>query len=250
MLPSAHRSYTCRWAWFLSSLLASLSQGRDQFRSATHEPGLTTELLLDYDGSRARTNHTRAGFEVEWGTSENWLSLAGDLFSDLAHPIDLGDDGFITLQLGHALYRNNDERLYWNAILDIDPNSQLASIGWDLTPKLSVAWGLTEDWWIGGEFAGVLATRPDDGNRMGYASISLWLTWLCGFTDEETDTLSFSLWAASNEIPHDDNALFLELEYTFDLTEHLEACFSVGTDPISPWDHLGAYVSAGLRWTF
>lgn len=227
-----------------------LLSARETHRNATHEPGLTTELLLDYDSSRARTNHTRAGFEVEWGTAQTWISLAGDMFTDFSHAIDLREDGYVTLQVGHALYRNNEQRLYWNAMLDIDPHSQLASRGWDLTPKLGVAWGMTEDWWIGGEAGAVLATSADEGNRMGYPSLSLWVTWLCGFTAKETDTLSLSLWAAGNEIPDEDNALFLELEYTFDLTENLEAAVGLGTDPISPWDHLGLYLTAGLKWTF
>jgi hypothetical protein len=126
----------------------------------------------------------------------------------------------------------------------------LAEHGWDLNPKLGVAWGITEDWWIGGEIGAVLATSPDDGNRMGYASGTLWITWLCGFTPEETDSLSLGLWTAGNEIPRDDNALFIELEYTFDLTENLEASIGIGTDPISPWDHLGAYATAGIKWKF
>jgi hypothetical protein len=218
--------------------------------NTTHEAGWSSELRLDYDSSRARTSPLHLGCELEWGNAQTWISLTGDLYSNVDQRPNLQDDGYLTLQLGHALYRDNEQRLYINAMLDLEPHSILAEHGWDITPKLGLAWGITEDWWIGGEAAAILATHADDGNRTGYPSLSLWVNWLCGFTTAETDTLALSLWVAGNEIPDDDNALFLELEYTFDITEQLEASIGLGTDPISPWDHLGLYASAGLKYRF
>lgn len=215
-----------------------------------HEAGLSVDVSLDYDGSRNRTSAMHLGAEVEWGTNESWISLSADTFSDLNSDWGLTRDGYATLELGKALWRDNDERLYINASVEIDAHSYPASTGWDVTPELSLAKGLTEDWWIGGSLAGTFATSPDEGNRIGYGSLTLWVTWLCGFMPDEEDSLSLSVWAATNEEPGADKALFISLEYEFDLTDSLEASFGIGTDPSSPWDHLGVYGMAGLRWSF
>lgn len=188
------------------------------------------------------------GAEAQWGSSESWISLSLDAYTDLTGPWSMAEDGYATLQIGRALYRNNDKRLYLNATLDLDLHSTLASGGADLTPEIGVAKGLTEDWWIGGNLGAVLATSPDEGNRTGYASATLWIVWLCELLPD--DGLTLSLWAATNEIPGDDNALFLSLEYEFSLTDDLEASFGIGADPVSPWDHLGVFATAGFTWRF
>jgi hypothetical protein len=162
----------------------------------------------------------------------------------------LREDAYATLQLGHALYRNNDERLYFNATLDFDVHSQLSTHGGDFTPSLDVAKGLTEDWWIGGSLAAVLATAPDEGNRRGYPSLSLWVTYLCGWLPNESDSLSFNVWFAGNEQHGVDKALFISLEYQFNITDNLEASIGIGTDTSSPWDRVGVYGMAGLTWRF
>lgn len=229
---------------------ASLAEARDPLKETDRDEGWSGEFSVDYDGSRSRTNTFHAGLEVQWSTPRAWVSLSGDTYSDLSTPLDLRHDSYATLQLGYALYKNNEERLYWNAKLDLDPHSLLASRGWDITPSLDVAYGLTEDWWIGYDVGVVLATRPDEGDHAGFLSQTFWIYWLCGFTPDGTDNLSLSLWAAGNEVPGGDHNLFAELEYTFDVTEKLEASIGVGTDIMSQWDHLGVYFSAGLKWSF
>ena len=226
------------------------AHARDPLKETDRKDGWSGDFSLDYDGSRARTNTLHAGLEAQWSTPRAWISLSGDTYSDLASSPDFRKDSYATLQLGYALYKNNEERLYWNAKLEIDPHSQLASRGWDLAPSMDVAYGLTEDWWIGCDVGAVLSTRPDEGDHAGFLSQTLWIYWLCGFTAEETDALSLSLWAAGNEVPGGDHNLFAELEYTFDLTDNLEAAIGVGTDIMSQWDHLGVYFSAGLKWSF
>lgn len=215
-----------------------------------HEAGFTTSLGFDYDGSRHRTAAYGLDAEIEWGTKEYWVSLAFDTYTDFKSTYRLRSDAYATLQLGTALYRNNDERLYLNATLDLDVHSQLATHGGDITPMLGVAKGLTEDWWIGGNIGAVLSTAPDAGDHRGYASLNLWVTYLCGWLPNESDSISFNIWAATNEVPGADKALFLSLDYTFDLTDALEASIGIGTDPSSPWDHLGVYGTAGLTWRF
>lgn len=226
------------------------AEARDERRARGRENGWSGQVELDYDMSRSRTNALRAGFEVEWGNPESWINLAGDTYGDPAGKLNFQDDSYLTLELGYALYRNNRDRLYVNAMLDVDPHSLLSTRGWDLSPSMGVAWGITKEWWIGGELGASLATSPDEGNRNGYPSLSLWATWLCDFTPQGGDSLSLGLWLAGNEVPGDDNSVFAELEYAFGLTESLEAKFGVGTDPVSPWDHLGIYFSAGLTWRF
>jgi len=233
------------WSGAVSGALA-----REPRRAQARENGWSGQVELDYDQSRSRTNALRAGFEVEWGTPEAWVNLSGDTFGDPAGKVNLRNDSYVTLELGYALYRNNEDRLYVNAMLEADPHSLLAGRGWDLSPSLGVAWGITKKWWVGGELGGALALNPDEGKRNGYPSLSLWVTWLCDLTPQGGDSLSLGVWIAGNEIPDDDNSLFAELEYAFDLTDHLEAKFGVGTDPISPWEPLGIYFSAGLTWRF
>ncbi len=223
---------------------------RDLLKDAERSNGLSSVFSLDYDESRSRTNVFHAGMEVEWGTPKAWISLSGDTYSDLASSIDLKCDSYVTLQLGYALYRSNTERLYWNAKLDLDPHSQIASRGWDITPALSFVWGITDDWWIGYDIGASLATSPDAGDHAGYVSHSLWVYWLCGFTPAATDSLSLSLWAAGNETPGGNKNLFAEMEYTFDLTESWEASFGVGTDIMTQWDHLGIYFTGGVKLRF
>lgn len=233
----------------LSALVVGHALATDEVRHP-HQEGWSGSLGFDYDGSRHRTNAFSLGAEVEWGSSTNWISLSLDAYSDLKHDWHPRSDGYATLQLGHALYRNNDERLYFNATLDIDAHSMLAMHGGDLTPEINVAKGLTEDWWIGGNVGAVLATDPDEGDRRGYGYLTLWVTWLCGLLPNESDSLSLSVWMAGNEQHGVNKALFIGLEYQFDLTDSLEATLGIGTDPSSPWDRVGAYATAGLTWRF
>ena len=230
-------------------LVAPWSHASDPVRHP-HEAGLSGSIGFDYDGSRHRTNAFSLGTEVEWGSKESWISLSLDAYTDLKHDWRMRSDGYATLQLGHALHRDNEERLYINATLDLDAHSMLATHGGDLTPELSLAKGITEDWWIGGNVGAVFATDPDEGDHQGYAYTTLWITWLCGWLPNESDSVSFSVWFAGNEQHDVDKALFLGLEYQFDLTDSLEASVGIGTDPSSPWDHLGAYATAGLTWRF
>jgi hypothetical protein len=226
------------------------ASARDERRARGREIGWSGQVELDYDQSRSRTNALRAGFEIEWGDSQTWINLAGDSYTGPDYHFNLRNDSYVTLELGYALYRNNDQRLYVNTMLDIEPHSLLAARGWDLSPALGVAWGITKEWWVGGELGAALALSPDEGNRNGYPSLSLWTTWLCDFTSKGGDSLSLGLWLAGNEIPGDDPQLFAEVEYAFDITEGLEMKLGLGTDPISPWDHLGLYFTAGLTWRF
>lgn len=215
-----------------------------------HVEGLSGSVDFDYDGSRARTDVFHLGAEVEWGSSRDWITFAVDTYSDLNRRWSAKDDTFFNVTFGHALLRDHDARLYINATLDVDIPSLLASRGVDLTPEINIAKGLTEDWWIGGSLNAVFSTAPDEGNRTGYGSCNLWLYWASGWLPNATDTFTLSLWAATNEVPGDDNALFFSLEYAFDITDDLEATLGIGTDPISPWDHLGVYGIAGLKWRF
>lgn len=215
-----------------------------------HEPGLSFALDLDYDGSRARTSAFHFGPEVEWGTREFWINLSADTYSDFNSGWRFRSDTFATLELGKALWRDNDARIYINAKLELDAHSYLAMQGGDISPEINFAKGLTPDWWIGGAVSGVFATDPDPGKRAGYGSMTLWLRWLCGLLPNETDSIALSVWAATNEVRYSQNALFISLEYEFDLTEKLQAKVGLGTDPSTPWDHLGLYGTAGLtlRW--
>jgi len=213
-----------------------------------HEPGLTLEMDLDYDGSRARTNAFHFGPEIEWGTKEFWINLSLDTYTDFQSGWRFRSDVFSTLECGKALWRDDDARLYINATLQLDAHSYLAMQGGDITPEINIAKGITKDWWIGGAVNGVFATDPDPGDRAGYGSLTLWLRWLCGWLPDESDSIALSVWAATNEVRYSENALFISLEYQFDLTEKLEAKVGIGTDPYTPWDHLGIYGTAGLTW--
>ena len=215
-----------------------------------HEPGLSFALDLDYDGSRARTSAFHFGPEVEWGTREFWINLSADTYTDFQRGWRFRSDTFATLEIGKALWRDNDARLYINAKLEFDAHSYLAMQGGDISPEINLAKGLTPDWWIGGAVSGAFATDPDPGERAGYGSITLWLRWLCCLLPNESDSIALSVWGATNEVRYSQNALFISLEYEFDLSEKLQAKVGLGTDPVTPWDHLGLYGTAGLtfRW--
>lgn len=246
----AGSSRLLRFMVWMACGTALTATARDERRARHPEAGWSGQIELDYDQSRARTSVMRAGFEVEWGSPQRWVSLSGDFFGELDPKVNLPEDGYVALELGQALYRNNDQRKYVNAILSIEPHSLLASQGWDLAPSLGAAWGLTSQWWVGGEVGGVLATAPDQGNRSGYPQLSLWVTWLCHDPSQKDDALSLGLWVAGNEIPQDDSCLFMELEYSFAVGGTIEAKLALGTDPVSPWEPLGVYLRAGLSWHF
>lgn len=212
--------------------------------------GASYTLDVDYDGSRARTSALRFGAEAQWGDDNLWLSLALDTYSDLNSQWDWKEDLYGGLEAGWALHRDNDTRWYVNLTLTVEGPSVLSEKGIDLTPELNTAYGITEDWWIGGALGGVLATAPEEGNRVGYAYTTLWVTWLTGWLPDGSDSLSLNVWAATNEIPDDDKALFISLEYEFDIGDSWDATLGLGTDPVSPWDHLGIYATAGLRYRF
>jgi hypothetical protein len=189
-------------------------------------------------------------FTAEWGSQEHWVSLALDTYTDLKSDWRLRTDSYATLEFGKALIRDHPQRFYLNTTLELDAHSQLASQGGDITPEINVAKGLTADWWIGGAFAGVLATDPDEGYRRGYASLTLWVTYLSAWLPNESDSIGLSIWAATNEDQEADKALFITLEYEFDIADGWEASAGVGTDPVSPWDHLGIYGQLGIRHRF
>lgn len=213
-----------------------------------HEPGLSGALDFDYDGGRGRTTAFHFGPEVEWGTKEFWINLSLDTYTDFKRSWTFTTDTFATLEFGKALWRDNDARLYINATLQFDAHSYLATQGGDITPEINLAKGITADWWIGGAVNGVFATDPDIGERGGYGALTLWTRWLCGLLPNQSDSIALSLWAATNEARYSQNALFISLEYQFDLTDKLEAKLGLGTDPLTPWDHHGLYGIAGLTW--
>ena len=239
---------TMKWGLLLV-VLSSFARGADMVQHP-HEAGFSSTIGIDYDGSRHRTEPWDFAVTAEWGTKDYWAELSLDAFSDLKRDWRLRKDGYATFQAGKALYRNNDDRLYVNATLDVDVHSQLASQGADISPELNVAKGLTSALWIGGNIGGTLATAPNPGNHRGYGSVTLWVTYLSGWLPNETDSVSFNVWAANNEVPSANKALFLSLTYQFSITDHLEANLGLGTDPSSPWQRVGTYGIAGLKWRF
>jgi FAD/FMN-containing dehydrogenase len=187
---------------------------------------------------------------VQWGDDSRWLSLALDTFTDGGSAWDWREELYPALEAGWALHRDNETHWYVNATFSVEGPSVLSEKGIDLSPELNTAYGLSDDWWIGAALGGVFASSAEEGNRVGYGYITLWVVWLTAWLPNESDSLAFNLWAATNEIPDDDDALFLSLEYEFDLNDALDGVIGIGTDPISPWDHLGVYATAGLRWRF
>jgi hypothetical protein len=212
--------------------------------------GWSQTLSLDYDGSRFRTSAVHVGAELEWGSQELWASLNFDTYTGEQSNWRLRTDSFATLQLGRALHRDNAARLYLNATINIDFHSVLASQGGDLTPEINAAWGINDEWWLGGNLGGVFATDPDEGYRRGYGYATAWLYWNSCWTPNEEDAWTLSIWAANNEDSEADNALFISLEYEFDVTETMSVNLGIGTDPISPWDHQGIFGTLGLIWRF
>ena len=243
-LPS--RCYTlCLLAWLLCS--CCIFARPDALRRSGDE-SWNTSLVFDYDTSRFRTNAWHLGAEIEWGSWEQWVQLELDTYSSFQHAWQLRSDSYATLELGKALHRDNTQRVYVNAMLSLDAHSQLSRYGGDITPQVEVVWGITKEWWMGANLGAVLATSPEEDVKRGYLSGNVWVSWQAGWLED--DALSLNLWAAGNEIPDDDKVLFIEMDYTFSLTESLELSLGCGTDPISPWDHLGFFGTAGLRWTF
>jgi hypothetical protein len=214
------------------------------------DDGFSGSIALDYDGSRHRTAAFDAGLTLEWAAQHWWVKLDLDAFSDFSSHWALKDQSLASLSVGTALYKNHQERLYINAAVEFGVPSLLADRGIDITPEINIAKGITKDWWIGGELAGVFSTSRNEGNRHGYGSLTGWAMWFCRWLPNESDALKFSVWAATNEVPGDDNALFLSLEYQFDVTDDLDASIGIGTDPSSPWERRGVYATALLRWSF
>jgi hypothetical protein len=207
-----------------------------------------TSLLFDYDTSRFRTNAWHFGSEIQWGSWDRWIQLELDTFSSFQNAWNLRSDSYATLELGHALHRDKDRQIYINGKLRVDAHSQLSRYGGDVTPQVEIVWGINDDLWMGADIGAVLATAPEEDVKRGYLSGNVWIAWLCGW--QEDDSLSLNVWAAGNEIPQDDKVLFIEMEYSFALSESLQATVGLGTDPISPWDTLGIWGTAGLQWFF
>jgi len=236
-------------AWVVVCLAAGALHAVESVKHP-HQAGFSGSLGFDYDGSRYRNSAFGLNAEVEWGNSETWITLSLDAYSDFSSQWRFRSETYATLELGHALYRNNDTRLYVNASLELDAHSRLATRGGDVSPALDLAKGLTEDWWIGGSIGAVLAMNPDEGYRRGYGSVSLWVTYLSGWLPDESDSISLSISGATNEDTEADKALFITLEYDFDIADDWEVNLGLGTDPSSPWDHLGVYATAGITWRF
>jgi hypothetical protein len=230
----------------LSPALATAGIAAEEEVEEDDEPEWTTTLLVDYDTSRFRTNAYHAGIELAWGTTDFWLQLELDTYSSFKQSWDLRSDSFATLEIGQTLYE--EEAFTLVTTLRLDAHSQLSTQGGDVTPEVEAQLQLAEDWELHVSLGAVLATAPEEDVKRGFLSGNIWLGYSCGWLEE--DELSLNIWAAGNEIPSDDKVLFIELEYTFAATEKLEVSLGLGTDPISPWDHLGLYGTAGLRWSF
>ena len=227
-----------------SSALASESPLKEA------DEGFSGDITLDYDGSRHRTAAFDAGLELEWAAKQWWIKLDLDAFTDFSAHWSLKNQGLASLSVGTALYKNHKDRLYINAVLEASGPSLLADRGIDITPEINIAKGLTKDWWVGGEISGVFSTARNEGNRWGYGSLTTWVMWFSRWLPNDSDALQVSIWAATNEVPGDDNALFLSLEYQFDVTDDIDASLGIGTDPSSPWERKGVFATAQLRWKF
>ena len=212
--------------------------------------GWKWETSVDYDSSRFRTSAFSYGIEAEWGTPKFWASLSLDTYTDFKSHWDVKYDLYSTLSLGAPIHRDKKKRFFINVSLDVDGPSLLAERGLDLTPEINLAKGLTKDWWVGGALSAVLSTAPDEGNRAGYGSLTLWVTWLCKWLPNESDSIGLSMWAATNEVPGSDNALFFGLDYDFDISAQLGLNLGIGTDVSSPWERQGVYATALITWRF
>lgn len=238
---------------FLSLLaLTLMTCGFAHAQNPHHETaeGFSGDVTFDYDGSRHRTAAMHGGIGVEWAGESFWTKLDFDTYSDFSRHWALKDDAYGALGFGAAIYKDHKERLYINAVLDISGPSQLADKGIDIAPKITITKGLNKDWWLGGDIEGVISTSRNTGDRAGYFSLTAWAMWFSRWLPNDSDAFKFSVWAATNEVPKDDNALFLSLEYEFDITDSLDASVGIGTDPSSPWEHKGVFATAGLRWSF
>jgi hypothetical protein len=235
-----------------AALVLQWPNGRGWAETPRHPAadGLSLDLAFDYDGSRFRTGGSHAGIEVEWKGDKSWVKLDLDSYSDFKRGWRFKDNTYGGVTIGTALYKNHEERLYINANLIIEGPSQLADHGIDISPQITIANGLTKDWWIGGDLTRVFSTSRNPGNRSGYVSLTTWLMWFSRWLPNESDAFTMSAWAATNEVPGDDNALFFSLTYDFDISDNLDANVGVGTDPYTPWEHRGVYFTAGVRWRF
>ena len=212
--------------------------------------GFSTDVSFDYDGSRSRTAAFRGGMEIDWRGDKTWLELELDTYTDFKSKWAFNHDVYAGIATGIVIYKSHEERLYINAKLSLSGPSQLADTGVDITAEVSVAKGLTKDWWLGGELARVVSTSHNLGSDSGYISLTTWAMWFSRWLPNESDAFKLSMWAATNEVRGAGNALFFSLTYEFDLTDQLETSIGIGTDPYSPWERLGFYATAGLRWRF
>jgi len=230
------------------SLIYSLSPAEDPRHPKSD--GFSTDISFDYDGSRARTAAMRGGMEIDWRGDKTWIELELVTYTDFNSKWDFNHDVYAGIATGIVIYKSHEERLYINAKLSLNGPSQLADKGVDITAEVSVAKGLTKDCWLGGELARVISTSRNVGDYSGYISLTAWAMWFSRWLPNESDAFKLSMWAATNEVPGAGNALFFSLTYEFDINDQLDASIGIGTDPYSPWEHLGFYATAGLRWRF
>jgi hypothetical protein len=212
--------------------------------------GFSGDVTFDYDGSRHRTASMHGGIGVEWPGEKFWTKLDFDTYTDFSKHWALRDSAYGALGFGAAIHKDHKDRLYINALVEVSGPSQLADKGVDFDAKITVAKGLNADWWLGGDLERIFSTSRNPGNRSGYLSVTTWAMWFSRWLPNDSDAFKFSIWAATNEVPDDDNALFLSLEYEFDITDSLDASIGIGTDPSSPWERKGIFATAGLRWSF
>ncbi|MEO7932712.1 MAG: hypothetical protein ABIT76_06100 [Chthoniobacterales bacterium] len=237
------------WVTPLLSIIAAFSLQAEDIRHPRID-GLSGTVGVGYDGTRLSSEAFNLSSEIEFGDTKTWISLSTDTNLSSFSDFRIRRDSYLSLKLGAALYRNNDTRFYLNATFALDPHSRYATQGMDLSPGLDFAWGLTDALWIGGGFGIDASTSPKISHKPIHPTADVFVTYLCAWLPNESDSISLNANAGADDSSGSSQTLSVNLSYTFNLTENLEATVGIGGNVISSIEPGGVHALSGLTWRF